>query len=78
MGRRKVGSWYARVERDRCIGRGGTKWTNLNSRGVHALGGPKKKHSVERWESSRRSRDAARMTVPGVNVASSIEPGEEE
>ena len=45
------------------------RWITLNSGGVQAGGIRKGSHSVGRCETPRRSRKAAKSTVPGVRAA---------
>ena len=50
----------------------------MNSGGIQDGGVQRGRHSISRCEISRRSRDAAWRTTPGVKAASSFESGKGE
>ena len=68
MGRRGIRGSKARVAQECCISRGG----QMNNGGIQAEG-VQRIHNVGRCGISRRSRDAAGGTAPGVRAAKSFE-----
>ena len=69
MGRKRVRSMKTRVKRECCIRRGGQMTQAKQWRHKSCRSSNRKTHSVGRCKTSRRSRDAAGRTAPGVKVA---------